>query len=166
VFRRARDWQQQPPRELTDDRAQLIDEAHEVVTPLLCEHRQQPDSLSRTLLDDETLGAPADARPPEWRRLPPGRTHRKPSRALMTPLPPPVEFRCRDRRVPCRRVAPRPERLRYLHERLTCVDTASTGKTGVVIGVLERERDRAAGTPADRCRKRIRSVKKLVARRD
>src|SRR4051794_6239420 len=31
---------------------------------------------------------------------------------------------------------------------------------------LERERDRPAGTPADRCRKRIRSVKKLVARRD
>jgi hypothetical protein len=40
------------------------------------------------------------------------------------------------------------------------------GKTGVVIGVLERERDRPAGTPADRCRKRIRSVKELVARRD
>jgi hypothetical protein len=31
---------------------------------------------------------------------------------------------------------------------------------------LERERDRPAGTPADDCRKRIRSVKKLVARRD
>src|SRR3954470_22235155 len=31
---------------------------------------------------------------------------------------------------------------------------------------LERERDRPAGTPADRCRKRIRSVTKLVARRD
>jgi hypothetical protein len=98
------------PRELSDDRAQLSDEAHQVVTPLLSEHRQQPDSLSRTLLDDETLGAPADARPPEWRRLPRGRTHRKPSRALMTPLRPPVEFRCRDRRGPCRRVAPRPER--------------------------------------------------------
>ena len=85
--------QEQPPRELSDDRAQPIDEADEVVTPLLSEHRQQP-------------------------------------------------------------------------QRLTCVDTASTGKTGVVTGVLERERDRAAGTPADRCRKRIRSVKKLVARRD
>src|SRR3954468_8642975 len=49
---------------------------------------------------------------------------------------------------------------------MTCVDTASTGKTGVVIGVLERERYRAAGTPADRCRKRIRSGMKLVARHD
>src|SRR3954452_6371991 len=38
--------------------------------------------------------------------------------------------------------------------------------TGVVIGALERQRDRAAGTPADRCRKRIRSVMELVARRD
>lgn len=58
------------------------------------------------------------------------------------------------------------DRLRYLHDRLACVDTGSRGKTGVVIGVLERERDRPAGTPADDCRKRIRSVKKLVARRD
>ena len=49
-----RDRQQQPPRELSVDRAQLIDEVHEVVTTLLSEHRQQPDSLSRTLLDDET----------------------------------------------------------------------------------------------------------------
>ena len=35
VFRRIRDRQQQPPPELSVDRAQLIDEAHEVVTPLL-----------------------------------------------------------------------------------------------------------------------------------
>jgi ATP-dependent Zn protease len=39
------------------DRAQLIDEVQEVVTTLLSEHRQQPDRLSRLLLDDETLGA-------------------------------------------------------------------------------------------------------------
>jgi len=58
-------------------------------------HRSCPsvgsaDSLSRIVLEVETLGVAADARPPLWRRLPRGRTHRKPSRALMTPLPPPV----------------------------------------------------------------------------
>ena len=50
--------------------------------------------------------------------------------------PPPVEFRCR-----------------------AVEDLA-------VVSRLERERDRPAGMPADHCRKRIRSVKKLVARRD
>jgi hypothetical protein len=59
---------------------------------LLSEHLQQTDSLSRTVLEDETLGAPADAPPSEWRRLSRGQTRRKPSRALMTSLPPPVEF--------------------------------------------------------------------------
>jgi hypothetical protein len=50
--------------------------------------------------------------------------------------PPPVEFRCR-----------------------AVEDVA-------VVSLLERQRDRPAGTPADHSRKRIRSVKKLVAHRD